>query len=53
MNRISITKVNGKWFVNGKTLDKVNDEEKKFFNDFIIVMKLDYKATEQQKFNQN
>lgn len=37
--KIEITKINGKWLVNGKPYDKVNDEEKKFFDEFILFMK--------------
>lgn len=39
--KIEIIKINGKWLVNGKPYDKVNDEEKKLFDKFILFMKLE------------
>ena len=39
MDKIEITKINGKWLVNGKPYDKINDKEKRFFDEFILAMK--------------
>lgn len=36
---IEINKTEGKWLVNGKPYDKISDEEKQFFDEFIIAMK--------------
>jgi len=36
---IEINKINGKWLVNGKAYENISDEEKQFFDEFIIAMK--------------
>lgn len=46
MEKIVITKENGKWLVNGKPYDQISYSEKVFFDKFIAAMNYDY---EQQK----
>jgi hypothetical protein len=36
---IEIKKTDGRWLINGKTYDKLNAEEKDFFDKFILYMK--------------
>lgn len=40
--KISITKTNGKWLINGNPYEKISEKEKIFFDEFIIAMKWDY-----------
>ena len=37
--KMEIRKIDGKWLINGKPYDQVSDEEKKFFNEFLLFMK--------------
>ena len=37
--KIEIIRINGKWMVNGKPYDQVSDEEKQFFDQFLLFMK--------------
>jgi hypothetical protein len=37
--KIEIIKTDGKWLINGKKYADLSDEEKKFFDEFIIEMK--------------
>ena len=36
---IEIKRTNGRWLINGKPYSEINDEEKEFFDSFIIFMK--------------
>lgn len=45
--RYHIKKKHGKWTVNDKDYNELNDDEREFFNDFIIETKLE----EMQEFN--
>lgn len=46
MENIVISKVNGKWLVNGKSYDKISDKEKQFFDEFILAMKWEQEMIE-------
>lgn len=45
MDKIIIERVNGKWLINGKSYIDLNDEEKQFFDEFILAMKYEYEQT--------
>jgi hypothetical protein len=51
MEKIIIEKVNGKWLINGKTYTNINDDEKKFFDEFILFMKWEQGKDEFDKRN--
>ncbi len=46
MDKIEITKTNGKWLVNGKPYFNINDKEKRFFDEFILAMKWEQEMIE-------
>jgi hypothetical protein len=37
--KIEIIKIDGKWLINGKPYGQVSDEEKQFFDEFLLFMK--------------
>lgn len=39
MNKIEITKENGKWLINGKPYNEISYTEKIFFDEFLLAMK--------------
>lgn len=41
MKKIVITKTNGKWLINGKRYSETSNEEKQFFDEFLVAMKWD------------
>lgn len=42
--KIEIKKISGKWLINGKSYDKISEEEKKFFDEFILSMRWQYEC---------
>lgn len=48
---IEINKTAGKWLINGKTYDKLNGDEKDFFDQFIISMKWQFECEQYDKQN--
>lgn len=46
MDKIVITKTNGKWLVNGKPYYNITDKEKQFFDEFILAMKWEQEMIE-------
>jgi len=42
MSKITIKKSNGKWLINGKTYEKLEPQEKIFFDDFLRYMRENY-----------
>lgn len=53
MDKIVITKTNGKWLVNDKPYTELTYPEKLFFDEFLLAMKWDYEMIQKDKFNQN
>lgn len=43
MSTIEIKLINSKWLVNGKQYHELCGTEKQFFDEFIIIMKLNFK----------
>ncbi len=39
--KIEALRIDGKWLINGKPYDQVSEEEKKFFDEFLLFMKLE------------
>ena len=44
MNKIEIILKDGKWLINGKSYSQLSDDEKSFFDEFLIAMRLNFKA---------
>lgn len=53
MNKIEITKINGKWLINGKPYNEISYTEKIFFDEFLLAMKWDYEMIQHDKLKQN
>ena len=49
MDKIEITKTNGKWLINGKPYYNITDKEKQFFDEFILAMKWEQEMIEHDK----
>lgn len=48
--KIEIKKIDGKWLINGKTYNKISEEEKIFFDEFILAMRWQYECEQYDKF---
>lgn len=42
--KIEIIKCNGRWLINNKPYNEISDEEKAFFDEFLVTMKLGFEA---------
>lgn len=49
MSLIKISKVNGKWLINGKPYNEISNVEKVFFDEFILAMKWEMEAKDFDK----
>lgn len=49
MNTIEIKKVNTKWLINGKPYVDLSEREKRFFDEFIIAMRINFGAEKYDK----
>jgi hypothetical protein len=47
--KIEINKKDGKWLINGKKYADLSEEEKKFFDEFIIAMKWQFECEQNDK----
>jgi hypothetical protein len=49
--KIEINKTAGKWLINGKPYDKISEEEKQFFDEFILSMRWQFECEQFDKRN--
>lgn len=50
---VEINKTDGKWLINGMPYDNISEEEKQFFDEFIIARKMQYECEQHDKLNNN
>lgn len=51
--KIEINKTDGKWLINGKQYADLSNEEKQFFDEFIIAMKWQFECEQNDNLNKN
>jgi hypothetical protein len=44
IEKIDVKRINSKWYVNGKQYKDLSTEEKVFFDEFIIAMRISFEA---------
>ena len=52
MNSIEVKLTDGKWLINGKQYHELGKEEKIFFDEFLIAMKINFEAENKKNYKQ-